>query len=309
MPASTARKKPNPLQIWLRAVRVSSLSATIIPVLLGGGLALIDRGFDGWTFLITMVAVLLLQAGTNLFNDYFDHLKGADTAKSLSPPGVLQNGWLTLRQVYSGGWICFGAAALLGTYLVSLGGLPVLLLGLAGLLGGYLYSGTRIALAYHALGELTVFLLTGPLIVFGTYYVMVKIFFWSVLWNAVPIGLLAAAVLHANNLRDLEHDRRVGKTTTATLLGWQKARWEYHLLLIGAYITPLLLWALKLTPGWVLLTLLTLPLALQLIGRVNRTRDPMELNLVLGLTVLLQLLFGILNVFGVFLYYFLGLSS
>ncbi|HEU4964463.1 MAG TPA: 1,4-dihydroxy-2-naphthoate octaprenyltransferase [Bacilli bacterium] len=301
------RPKPNPFQVWLRAVRALSLTTTIIPVLLGGGFAMIDRGFDGWTFLLTMVAAMLLQAGTNLFNDYFDHLKGADASGSLSPSGALQQGWLTLRHVYVGGWVCFALTVLLGVFLVLKGGWPILLLGLLGLAGGYLYTGTRFAFAYHALGEVTAFLLLGPLMVFGTYYVMVKMFFWSVVLGAIPIGLLTAAILHANNLRDLEHDRLIGKKTLATLLGWEKARWEYYLLLMAAYVAPLVLVLLKMTPWTVLLTLLTLPLAIKLVRTVKHTHDPMELNLVLGLTVLLQLLFGILNVFGVFLYYFLEL--
>jgi 1,4-dihydroxy-2-naphthoate polyprenyltransferase len=304
MPSSVI-KRPSLVTVWLRAVRGPSLTTTLIPVLLGGGFALVDRGFDGWSFLITLIAALLLQAGTNLINDYYDHIKGADVADTLSPSNVLHKGWLTPRQVYYGGLTCFLLASLLGIYLVSVGGWFILLLGLVGLAAGYLYTGTRIALAYHGLGEITVFLLMGPLMVLGTYYVMVRLIYVHVIVNAIPIGLLAAAILHANNLRDLEHDRRIGKHTIATMLGRRYATWEYHGLVLAAYGTMIVLWLRNDTPATALLSLLAFPLAVYTMYIVRKTADPMELNLVLGLAELHQLLFGILNVFGIYLFYFL----
>jgi 1,4-dihydroxy-2-naphthoate octaprenyltransferase len=305
MPASARVTRPSQLQIWLRAVRAPSLIGTILPVSLGGGLALIDRGFEGWTFLAIMIAVMLAQAGSNLFNDYFDFHKGADDETSLTPQSPLRNGWLTPSQVYIGGWICFALAALPGAYVVSTGDWLVLAFGVIGLMLGYLYTGTRYALAYHGLGELTVFIVMGPLIVLGTYYAMVKILFGHVILNALPFGLLAASVLHAKNLRDLNHDLQIGKRTLATILGVRRAKWEYYILLLLSYLTMIGIWLLGYTPVTTLLTLITLPLAWKTVRIVAKTSDPVELNLGLGLSVLLQLLFGLLNVFGIFLYYFL----
>ncbi|ASS76321.1 1,4-dihydroxy-2-naphthoate octaprenyltransferase [Tumebacillus algifaecis] len=307
MPAPAKMKPPSQLQIWLRAVRVPALIGTIIPVLLGGGLALIDRGFEGWTFLAVMIAVMLVQAGSNLFNDYFDYHKGADDETSLTQANPLRKGWLKASHVYLGGWICYLAAALVGYYIVSIGDWLMLLFGVIGLLLGYLYTGTRFALAYHGLGELSVFIVMGPLIVLGTYYAMVKILYGHVILNALPFGLLAAAVVHAKNLRDLEHDRQIGKRTLATFLGERKAKWEFYLLLLLSYLTMIGIWLLGYTPLSSLLVLITLPLAWKTVTMVAKSSDPMELNIGLGLAVLLQLLFGILNVFGIFLYYFLQL--
>jgi 1,4-dihydroxy-2-naphthoate octaprenyltransferase len=296
--------RPHPVQIWLRAVRAPLLIATMIPVLLGGGFALMDRSFDGWTFLAAMIAVLLLQAGTHLFNDYFDFSKGADCDTSLTPPSVIRLGWLMPQSVYRGGLFCFLSAALVGSYLVYTGGVTVLLLGIVGLVVGYWFTGTRWALSYHALGELAVFLLHGPLLVYGTYYVMVGITYSHVLLGGIPIGLLWAAMLHLNNMRDLEHDRKIGKHTLATLFGPAQAKTVYYFLLLPAYLIPLALYLTGMTPGLALLALLTFPLALYNMWVVHRTSDPVELNVAYGLTVLLQLLFGILHVFGVFLYNF-----
>lgn len=152
---------------------------------------------------------------------------------------------------------------------------------------------------------MTVFIVMGPLIVLGTYYAMVKILYGHVILNALPFGLLSAAVLHAKNLRDLHHDRLIGKRTLATILGERKSKWELYVLLSLSYLSMAAIWLLGYTPISSLLVLVTLPLAWKTVQLVAKTNDPMELNLGLGLSVLLQLLFGILNVFGIFLYYFL----
>ncbi|PWK10268.1 1,4-dihydroxy-2-naphthoate octaprenyltransferase [Tumebacillus permanentifrigoris] len=302
MPASQTTKYPSLFQKWVRAVRAPSLIAAILPVLLGGGLALLDRGFDGWTFLLTMIAVMLIQAGSNLLNEYYDDLKGAD-AHGVSV-GVLHKGWLLPHQLYAGAWVCYILALLLGGYLVSVGGWVVLVLGIVGVLGSILYSATRLALSYHALGEVTMFLLSGPLVTLGTYYAMVKIAYAYVLLSGVPYGLLAMAVTHVHNLRDIRHDRMIGKRTLASTLPQRPANRLFYLLLLFAYVIPLLLWVMDVMPALSLLPLLTIPLAIRIIRTVRPTTEPVELNMAFGLTALLELLFGILQVFGLFLYYF-----
>jgi len=306
MPASSRPKRPPRLQIWLRALRAPTLIASIIPVLLGGGLALVDRGFEGWPFLTALIAVMLVQAGTHLFNDYYDYQKGADSGVSLYE-GVLRLGWLTPRQVLTGGLVCYLAAAVIGLYLFYKGGPFILFLGTIGLLTGYFFTGSRYALAYHRLGELAVFLMNGPLVALGTYFVMLKIIYPHVILNGIGIGLLSAAIVHINNLRDVEHDRRIGKHTLATTFGLSNAKVIYYLLLLLAYLFPVAMWHYDMTPVYSLLCLLTLPLALRVVWIVRKTNDPVELNVMLGHAVLLQMLYGMLHVFGIFLYYFLNL--
>lgn len=303
MPAQT--KRPSILHSWLRAIRPAALIFTLLPVLLGGGFALVDRGFDGWRFLVAMVAALFLQMGANLLNDCYDYLKGADTKETLSVSSPLREGWLTARQVYVGGVICLVTATVLGLWLVKVGGWLVLLLGVLGLAGAYLYSASRVALSWHGLGELAAFLLLGPLMVLGTYYVMVQLVFVHVLVNAIPLGLLAVSVLHVSNLRDRLHDQKIGKRTLATMLGARTGKALYHLLMVLAYVALVVLWLVDLTPVTALVALLAVPLAVRNLYLVSRTDDPVELNLGLGLTVLHQLVFGMLNVFGIYLYYFL----
>jgi 1,4-dihydroxy-2-naphthoate octaprenyltransferase len=302
MPAPSSIKQPSVFQKWVRAVRAPSLIAAILPVLLGGGLALLDRGFDGWTFLLTMIAVMLIQAGSNLLNEYYDDIKGAD-AHGVSV-GVLHKGWLQPRQLLAGAWGCYILALLLGGYLVKVGGWLILVLGIVGVLGSILYSATRFALSYHALGEVTMFLLSGPLVTLGTYYAMVKIAYTYVLLSGIPYGLLAMAVTHVHNLRDIRHDRMIGKRTLASALPQRAANRLFYLLLLFVYVIPVLLWVMNVIPALSLLPLLTFPLAVRIIRTVRPTTEPVELNMAFGLTALLELLFGILQVFGVFLYYF-----
>lgn len=301
MPKPLAR--PTRLHIWLRALRATSLTVTVIPVLLGGGLALIDRGFDGWAFLITMVTALLLQAGTHLLNDVFDYRKGLDTVPSPFRIKAIQMEWLSDRQVYIGGLVCYILAILLGSYLVYLGGLFVLVLGIIGLVAGYLFTATRFALAYNALGELTVFLLMGPLMVLGTYYVMVGIVYLHVILTALPFGLLSAATLYTQNLRDCEQDLGFGKRTLVTLLGDKRRKQMLYALLSLAYLTLILPYVFHFAPLQSLLPLLTLPLMVYIRRKASASSDPMEMNVVLGLLILLQLLFGLLHVSGLFWYY------
>lgn len=302
MPASTSIKPPSLFQKWVRAVRAPSLIAAILPVLLGGGLALLDRGFDGWTFLLTMIAVMLIQAGSNLLNEYYDDIKGAD-AHTVSA-GVLQQGWLMAHQLLAGAWVCYVLALLVGGYLIKVGGWLILVLGIIGVLGSILYSATRYALSYHALGEVTMFLLSGPLVTLGTYYAMVKIAYTYVLLSGVPYGLLAMAVTHVHNLRDIRHDRLIGKRTLASVLPQRPANRLFYAMLLFVYVIPIVLLIMNVIPMLSLLPLLTFPLAVRIIRTVRPTTDPVELNMAFGLTALLELLFGILQVFGVFLYYF-----
>jgi len=303
MPMPKPLARPTRLHIWLRAVRATSLTVTVIPVLLGGGLALIDRGFDGWTFLITMITALLLQAGTHLLNDAFDYRTGLDTVPSPFRVKAIQMGWLSERQVFIGGLVCYILAILLGSYLVYLGGLLILVLGLVGLTAGYLFTATRFALAYNALGELTLFLLMGPLMVLGTYYVMVGIVYLHVILTALPFGLLSAATLYTQNLRDCEQDLRFGKRTLATLLKAQRRKQMQNGLLSLAYLTLILPYVFHFAPIQSLLPLLTLPLMIYIRRKAAMSHDPMEVNVVLGFLILLQLLFGLLHVLGLFWYY------
>ncbi len=287
------------ITIWWRAVRPKSFTATTTPVVIGIGCAALDGRFAlGWAFL-TLLAAVLLQAGTNLLNDYFDHRNGVDSSASLSPSGVIQQGLLAPRAVLAGGMLCLGLAALLGIVLALHGGPLVWLLGVLGLAIGLFYTAGPAPLAYIGLGEVAVFLAMGVGIVLGTYVVQTQSFSWMPVLAGAPIGLLVAAILHANNLRDIETDRVQGKRTLAARFGRGFARWEYAFLVLGAYLLTLSLLAVDLRLGLSALpTLVTAPAAVELIHEAFSTADPARLNRVLRGTAALHGRFGLVWALG-----------
>ena len=249
---------------------------------------------------LTLIATVALQAGTNLLNDYYDHQKGTDGPAMIGVGGAIQRGDLTPRQVRFGGIAAFGFASLIGVVLALQSGPLVIVLGLIGLAVGYFYTAGPLALAYNGLGELAVFVCMGPLIVIGAYYVQTGRFDLTLLLNALPVGFLVAAILHANNLRDLELDQQAGKRTLATLLGRGGARVEYYALLGGTYISLIAAVALRIAPWPVLIALLTVPLALRLVRIAATGTTPSALQPVLRQTAQLHSRFGALLVIGWF---------
>lgn len=293
--------------VWWRAVRPKSFTATTTPVAIGIGAAALDGRFAlGWA-LLTLLGAILLQAGTNLLNDYFDHRSGVDSSASLSPSGVIQQGLLSPRAVLIGGALCFGLAALLGIALALHGGPAIWALGLLGVAIGVLYTAGPLPLAYVGLGEIAVFLAMGVGIVLGAYVVQTQRLSWAPALAGVPIGLLVAAILHANNLRDIPTDRAQGKRTLAARFGRRFARREYALLVYGAYALLLPLLAANRAMGLAALpTLLTLPRARELVREAFATEDVARLNRVLRGTAALHGRFGLLWAIGLLVAVALG---
>lgn len=287
-------------KIWWRAVRPKSFTATSTPVAIGIGIAALHGRFAlGWA-LLTLLGSVLLQAGTNLLNDYFDHRNGVDSSASLSSSGVIQQGVLTPRAVLIGGALCFVAAALLGIVLALHGGPIIWLLGIIGVLIGVLYTAGPAPLAYVGLGEIAVFLAMGVGMALGAYVVQTQTFSSVPLLAGAPIGLLVAAILHANNLRDIETDRAQGKRTLAARFGRQFAQREYAFLVYGAYLLLLPLVIVDLRLGLAALpVLITLPRAVALVREAFTTDDPARLNRVLRGTAALHGRFGLLWAIGI----------
>jgi 1,4-dihydroxy-2-naphthoate polyprenyltransferase len=282
--------------VWWRAVRPWSFTASLVPVLLGACLAAAEGRIDLALLALTVFGSVAIHAGTNLVNDYYDHRKGIDALQTIGVGGAIQRGELTPRQVLFGGLACFALGSLIGLYLVSVTGPFILWLGLASVLVGFFYTAGPFALAYVGLGELAVFLFMGPVIVVGAHYVQTQQLSPAVVLASLPVGFLVAAILHANNLRDLDLDRRAGKRTLATLLGRSGARIEYYALLAGTYLSLLAIVAAGIAPWPTLMCLVTLPLALRLVRIAAAETEPRALQPVLRQTAQLHMRFGALLV-------------
>jgi 1,4-dihydroxy-2-naphthoate octaprenyltransferase len=287
------------VRTWWMATRPFSFTASVTPVVLGSVLAAYDGAWNWWLFAVTLIGSVLIHAGTNLINDFYDWKKGADTQESLGPNRALQEGMLTTQQVFWGGVLCFALGSALGIYLVATRGMFILYLGIFSVLAGWFYTAGPAAFAYTGLGEIVVFIFMGPVIVLGSYFVMTQTISPAVIWIAAPVGLLVAAILHANNMRDLEEDRSKNKRTLANILGRKASRWEYYILVGGSYLLLISLVLVRIAPPYVLLALLTLPSAIDLIRTTSLYDAPARLNKVLRGTATLHERFGWLMIAGV----------
>ena len=288
--------RPGAVAVWIQAIRAPSLSAAAIPVLLGVAIAARDGFFSFGRMLLALLGAIAIQAGTNLINDYYDYRSGADSEQSLGPSMVIQRGLLTPEQVWRGGVVAFAIGAAIGLILVALCGWPILALGIPSIAAGYFYTASPVSLAYVALGELTVFLFMGPVIVLGAYFVMALHFSAAALWASIPLGFMVAGILHANNIRDIESDTRHNKRTLATILGRNAANYELVALDVAAYATTLIAILAHTIPWIALIVFITVPRALDQIRIVMRESEPKKLNLALFRSVQLHMEFGLLMI-------------
>jgi len=287
----------NTRSAWWLAIRPATLTASAAPVCVGSGVAWSEGAFAAGPALAALLGAMLLQVGANFANDVFDFERGADAADRMGPQRATQAGWITPSQMKRAMWIAFGAATMVGVYLTSVAGWPVFALGLASIAAAYLYTGGPRPYGYVGLGDLSVFLFFGLGAVAGTYYVQALSISRLALLAAIPIGALATAILAVNNLRDIETDSRAGKRTLAVRIGDGPTRVYCLLLLLVAYLVPLLLWWRNLADTWVLLPWLSLPLALRLAARMRYERG-LALNGCLVGTARLEVVFGLLFALG-----------
>jgi 1,4-dihydroxy-2-naphthoate octaprenyltransferase len=243
----------------------------------------------------------LLQAGANLVNDYYDYLRGVDTSNTLGPGGLLQQGLITPQQVLISGLVLLGVGALFGLIIAAAGGPLVYLFGLIGLVCAYFYSATARSLSSLALGELIAFVLFGPFITIGAYLVQGGHLLGTAFSYSIPLGLLAAAVVHVNNMRDAEGDDQVGKRTLATLLGLSWSRIWFLFLSVGAFIVIALLGVPHRAPHLILLTWWTVPSLVIALTGVMRTDTHAGFHLVMKQVLRLEIWFGILLAVGLLL--------
>lgn len=297
--AESARPRPT-LKTWVMAARPKTLTAAFVPVAVSTALAFGEHVGRWLPALAALVGAMFIQIGTNFTNDYYDFKKGADTAERLGPQRVTQSGLIAPSTVLAAAMLCFGLAFLTGTYLVWIGGWPIVIIGLASLLAGYAYTGGPFPLAYHGLGDIFVLGFFGFVAVTGTYFVQAGGVSPAAWWASVPVGAIGTALLVVNNQRDASTDVKAGKRTLVVRFGTGAGKAEYVLLLVAAYATPFVLFALGLKGPWVFLPLLSAPVAVPPLKRMLRDQGA-ALNPALGATARLQLVFGLLFALGLYL--------
>lgn len=261
------------IRAWHQALRPRVFTATYVPMGLAGIVAFADGVFDAGVFLLALVGTLFLQSAANLINEYADHRRGADELKQAG------QGMIIKRKILEPAIVCLGAilatlaGCLIGLYLLAQSGPLLWLIGIGGVLVAITYTAGPFPLAYNGLGEVAVAIFMGPAIVVGAYYVMspavAEARIAELCLISLPVAFMVSAILHANNIRDMEADRAVNKRTLAVIFGIRFARAEFIFLVIGAYVSQAVVVAAGLMPPLTLLTLITLPEALRLIKIFN----------------------------------------
>ncbi|ELY44168.1 1,4-dihydroxy-2-naphthoate polyprenyltransferase [Natronorubrum bangense] len=308
---STAEVDISRTKAWLLAARPQTLPAAAAPVIVGTALAIYADVFAPLPAAMAFIGATLIQIGTNFANDYYDAIKGADTEDREGFTRVTQAGIIPPEQVKLATIVTFTLAIFSGTYLVYIGGLPILVIGLVSVFCGWAYTGGPYPLGYHGLGDLFVFVFFGIVAVMGTFYVQAvtaveplttTIPEGTVTLEAfvasLPIAGISTAIIVVNNIRDRETDVEAGKRTLAVRLGYRWSRVEYVALLALAYITPLWFWLAAGFGPSVLLPLVSLPYAAVVTRTVLTRTDGEALNPALEGTGKLLAIYSVLFAVG-----------
>ncbi|MGD0819160.1 MAG: 1,4-dihydroxy-2-naphthoate octaprenyltransferase [Desulfomonilia bacterium] len=293
------------VQNWFIATRPWSFSMTVISVSVGSALGAIEGRFSWLLYLLTVTGVVFMHAGTNLLNDYYDVRHGLDTEAAATAqyrPHPIVHGLLPAWQVRLAAYGLFGLASAIGLYLAFVSGWVVLCFGLIGVLAGIGYTAPPVKYKYIALGEVSVFLMWGPLMVEGAYYVQRHILSLNALLISIPFGVLVALVIFANNIRDIEHDSSRHIKTIAIFLGPRAGIHAYLVIMVLAYISTLIITLSGVLTPWGLLVFLSLPLAIKLLRQME-TSIPADAD---AQTAKLDTAFGVLLVAALVIQGFMG---
>ncbi|MBK6879125.1 MAG: 1,4-dihydroxy-2-naphthoate octaprenyltransferase [Ignavibacteria bacterium] len=311
--ADSSNTPPTGINLWLMAARAYSFPASIIPILFGTVLAVIlnpQLDFNFFNFILCIIGAVLVHVGTNIINDIYDYEKGIDKEdKELGIPHggsmVISMGLVSLKEMKKAAVISLIVAFAIGVYLFTQAGMWILYLSLFGLLSAIFYTAKPIALKYKALGDIQVILSFGVGMTLGAYIVQTGEFSWMPVIFSIPLGMLIDAILHSNNIRDINFDGKFGVKTLPILIGEKLSIKFYYFLILGSYLSVFVFAAMGLLPWFALLSLITLPLALKLVKMSESfpaegiarfeygTKHIMmtaQLNMVFGLSLIVGLL-------------------
>jgi 1,4-dihydroxy-2-naphthoate polyprenyltransferase len=291
------------LGVWVRGARPRTLGASITPVVVGTAAAGV---FVPWRFLAALLVGLGLQVGVNLANDYHDGVRGIDTPERLGPPRLTSSGLAPARSVLIASLACVLVAGLSGLALAAATTWWLVPVGALAMLALWLYSGGPRPYAELGLGEVMVFLFFGVMATAGSAYVQAETVPAAAWWASVPIGLLAVAILLANNLRDIPTDAVAGKRTLAVRLGDRRTRSLYRICIVGAFAAIVLGTLVDVSnegsglSPWSLLVLAATVAAFGPFERIGHAGGRDLLPVLIG-TARLQVVFGALLALGLWI--------
>ncbi|ASK62889.1 1,4-dihydroxy-2-naphthoate octaprenyltransferase [Virgibacillus phasianinus] len=286
-------EKPG-FQIWWRLLRPHTLTASFIPVFVGTMFALNEGSFHILLFLAMMIASILIQSATNMFNEYFDFTRGLDNEESVGIGGTIVRDGIAPKTVLRLALTFFGIAALLGVYICLESTFWIAVIGLICMLFGYLYTGGPYPIAYTPLGEIFSGFFMGTVIIGISYYIQTAHITLEIIWISIPIAIFIGCIMLSNNIRDLDGDKLNGRKTVAILLGRKNAVTLLGILFIISYALTLYYIVVDLLPLWSLVVFFSGKIAVEVIQKFKGKTKPIEMMPAMVLTGKTNTIYGLL---------------
>lgn len=292
---------------WIKAARLRTLPLAMSGILMGGALSYFYGGFNSKVTILAIVTALFIQIFSNFANDYGDSQKGTDNQHRIGPKRTVQSGEISSNQMKTGMVVLIMLSLATGIWLVTEGtkGLDLttfllfLVFGIVALIAAYRYTAGSNPYGYAGLGDVAVFLFFGILPVAGTYFLNTHQINPEIFLPAVSIGLFSTGVLNLNNMRDIENDRNSGKKTVVVRMGSNKSK-RYHTSLIAiGWLTAVLFVVLRFQSVYQALFVLTLPLFVNDLVKINMIQEPRQLDPFLKKLSIATLLFTVLFGIGI----------
>lgn len=294
---------------WIKAARLRTLPLALSGILMGAALSYLDGGFNSRVTILALVTALFIQIFSNFANDYGDSQKGTDNQHRVGPLRTVQSGEITSSQMKVGMGVLIVLSLASGIWLVVEGtrGLEItdfllfLTFGIVALIAAYRYTAGSNPYGYAGLGDVAVFLFFGILPVAGTYFLNIHQLHAEIFLPALSIGLFSTGVLNLNNMRDIENDRNSGKKTVVVRIGSVHSRLYHTSLITLGWLTALLFLVLRFQSIYQALFIVTLPLFILDLVKINRIVEPRELDPFLKKLSIATLLFTVLFGMGIIL--------
>ncbi len=256
---------------FFKVSRPPTLMATVVPLFIGGALAIISGHFSLWAWVDILLIAFLMQIGANMLNEYFDYTRGLDDEQSLGIGGIIVSGAVPARVVWVWALAIYGLALVLGLILVAFRGPLLLAMGLLGIMAGFIYTGTSHPVSSTPFGEFLVAIIMGPIEVLSTQFAAADVITANGFWLSIPVGLSVATILLANNLRDYTKDLKHGRRTLPIVLGRHRGFIALNVLVGVVFLWVSAMALLGMLPTTALLIWLALPIAVKSLASLRQT--------------------------------------
>ncbi|CAG9622397.1 1,4-dihydroxy-2-naphthoate polyprenyltransferase [Sutcliffiella rhizosphaerae] len=292
-------------KVWWNLLRPHTLTAAFVPVFIGTALALYETAIDWPLFLAMLIASLLIQAATNMINEYYDYKKGLDNEHSVGIGGAIVRHGVKPETVIRLAFIFFGIATLLGIYICINSTWWLAVIGTACMAAGYFYTGGPYPIAYTPFGEIVAGFFMGFVIILIAFYIQTGIITSQSMLISIPISILVGAILLANNIRDIDGDRENGRKTVAILVGRKNAILLLAAMFFVSYILIVLFIALDYAPFWALLVFLSIIKPLAAVKGFSSNKSNVTMMPAMVATAQTNTIFGFLLGIGLIIGYFI----